>query len=198
MGNTTSLLAGLDVLALEVAAVGDDIDCLDFKDRAGRFDGLHQQAHVHDLVGHRLLDNQLVLGVDRHLHVVADADLRMRGHCAAVGIGQRYLVLAGSFELGQHRVVAAALLAQRRDLLGQVLRARAAARRAILDIALVEPLEIVLQRLVGGADECSQRERVKLRSLLLTALIRVPSTAATRAHRDRAAGTATRTGETPI
>ena len=63
----------------------------------------------------------------------------MRGHGAAVGIGQRDLVLAGSVELRQHRLVAAALFAERLDLLGQVLRARAAARPAFLDIALVEP-----------------------------------------------------------
>ena len=43
---------GLDILDLEVAAVGDDIDRLDVQNLAGRFCGLRQQAHVHDLVGH--------------------------------------------------------------------------------------------------------------------------------------------------
>jgi putative chromate ion transporter len=45
---------------------------------------LRRTVHVHDLVGHRLLDDQLVLGVDRDLNVVADAGLDMRGHGAAV------------------------------------------------------------------------------------------------------------------
>jgi hypothetical protein len=49
------------------------------------------------------------LRVDRHLNVVADADLSVGGHGAAVRIGQRDLVLAGSVELGQHRLVTAAL-----------------------------------------------------------------------------------------
>jgi hypothetical protein len=68
---------------------------------------------------------------------------------AAVGIGQRDLVLAGSVELRQHRVIAPALLGERCDLLGQVLGARPAACRPVRDIALVEPFEVVLQPLVG-------------------------------------------------
>ena len=95
VGNAAGLLAGLDVFDLEVAAIRDDVDRLDPQDFAGRLRGLRQQAQVHDLVGHRLFDDQLVLRVDRHLNVVADADLRMRGHGAAVRIGQRDLVLAG-------------------------------------------------------------------------------------------------------
>ena len=83
--NATDLLTGLDVLRLEVAAVGDDVDRLDVQNPAGRFCGLRQQAHVDDLVGHRLLDDQLVLRVDGDLDVVANADLSMRGHGAAVG-----------------------------------------------------------------------------------------------------------------
>jgi hypothetical protein len=46
-----------------------------------------QQAHVQNIVRHRLFDDHLVLGVDGDLDVVADADLRMRRHGAAVGIG---------------------------------------------------------------------------------------------------------------
>src|ERR1700686_3831634 len=53
--------------------------------------------------------------------------------------------------------VAAAFLAERRDLLGKVFRARAAARSAFRDIALVEPPQIVVQPLVGRADELLQR-----------------------------------------
>jgi hypothetical protein len=78
------LLAGLYVLDLEVAAIGDDIDRLNLKDGAGPFGGV-KQAHVDDLIGHFLVDN--------HLDIVADGDLGMGGHRPAVGIGQRYLAL---------------------------------------------------------------------------------------------------------
>jgi hypothetical protein len=55
--DAAGLLAGLDVLGLEVAAVGDDVDRLDVQNFAGRFCGLRQQPHVDDLVGHRLFDD---------------------------------------------------------------------------------------------------------------------------------------------
>jgi hypothetical protein len=135
MGREHRLLAGLDVLDLEVTPIGDDIDALDVEDDAGRFGCLHQQADVHDLVGHGLLDDHFVLRVDCDLRVIADANLRMGGHRPAVGIGQRYLALAGPLELRQKRPVAAAFLAERLDLLGQVFRARAAARSVFLDIS---------------------------------------------------------------
>ena len=75
-----AFLAGLDVLDLEVTPIGDDIDALDVEDDAGRFGCLHQQADVHDLVGHGLLDDHFVLRVDGDLRVIADANLRMGGH----------------------------------------------------------------------------------------------------------------------
>ncbi len=156
MRRQTSLLASLDVLGSEVARVRDDIDPVDFEDVAGRLGGRLQQPHVDDLVGHFLLDDQLVLGVDRDLDVVADGDLRVRRHGAAVGIGQRYLVFARAFELLQHGVVSAALLAQGLDLLGEIFHPRAA-RRLFRSVALVEPLKVIRQPLVGLLDEFLQR-----------------------------------------
>jgi uncharacterized protein YlxW (UPF0749 family) len=44
MGNAAGCLAGLDVLALEVAAIGDDVDRLDAQDLAGRLGDLRQQT----------------------------------------------------------------------------------------------------------------------------------------------------------
>ena len=170
VGNAAGLLAGLDVFDLEVAAIRDDVDRLDPQDFAGRLRSFHQQAHVHDLVCHRLFDDQLVRRVDRHLNVVADADLRMRGHGAAVRIGQRDLVPAGSVELGQHRLVTAALFVERGNPFGQVLRACAAACRAVLDIALVEPLEVVFQPIVGAADDLSQRRAGEVAILVVDRL----------------------------
>ena len=77
MGRQPRLFAGLNVLDLEVAAIGDDIDILDIENGAGRLGGLFQQAHVHDLIGHGLLDDHLVLRVDqpaRQLRARAERD----------------------------------------------------------------------------------------------------------------------------
>src|SRR5271165_1775393 len=99
-----------------------------------------------DLVGYRLLDDHLVLRLDRDLRVVADGDPRMRRpHRAAVGIGQRDLVLADPVKLSQHRLATAALLAQGFYLLGKIFRARPAGRRAVFGVARVEPREIIAE-----------------------------------------------------
>jgi hypothetical protein len=76
---------------------------------------------------HRLLGDHFVLCVDSDLNIVADADLRVGGHRPAVWIGLRYLGLASSFELRRHHFVVAAFLAELRDRLGEIFRARAAA-----------------------------------------------------------------------
>ena len=79
-------------------------------------------------------------------------------------------------ELPDHRLVAAAFLLQGAAIFGRfwcVPRWR----RAVLDIALVEPLEIFVQSSSAARMNFASELRVKLRSLLLTALIRVPSTA---------------------
>jgi hypothetical protein len=48
---------------------------------------LGQQTHIEDLVRDLLLDDQLVLGIDRDLHVVPDRNVRVRRHGPAVGVG---------------------------------------------------------------------------------------------------------------
>src|SRR5215469_3228410 len=79
------LLAGLDVLDLEIAPVGHDRDPLHSENLFCRFSGLCRQTHIHNLVGDLLLDDQLVLGIDGDLHVVAHRNMGMRRHCSAVG-----------------------------------------------------------------------------------------------------------------
>jgi len=74
MGRETRLLAGFDILDLEVTPIGDDIDALDAENGAGRLGCLRQQADVRH---RRLLDDHFVLRVDCDLRVVADANLRM-------------------------------------------------------------------------------------------------------------------------
>ncbi len=111
-----------------------------------------------DIVGHGLFDDHLVLRVDGDLDIVADADLRVRRHGAAVGIGERYLAFAALFQRGKMRCIFATLLLQRLDLFRQILDPRTAGR-ALLGIARVEPFQIILQLLVGGLDEFLQRPR---------------------------------------
>ena len=125
----------------------------DFPRRLG---GRLQQAHVDDLVRHFLFDDQLVLRINRDLNVVADGDAGVRRHGAAVGIGEGYLVFARAFEVLQHGVVFAALLAQGLDFLREIFHPRAA-RRLFRRVALVEALEVIRQPFVGGLDESLQR-----------------------------------------
>ena len=80
------LLAGLDILDLEIASVGHDRDPLDSEKLFCRFGGLGQQTHIHNLVGDLLLDDQLVLRVDGDLHIVADGNMGMRRHRSAVAV----------------------------------------------------------------------------------------------------------------
>ena len=149
------LLAGLDVLDLEIAPISDDRDPLHAENLFCRFGGLCQQTHIHNLVRDLLLDDQLVLGVDRDLHVVAHRNMGMRRHRSAVGVGERDLALPRLVQLRQHVLVALTPLPNRGYLLSQVLDPRAACW-ALRGIALVEALKIVLELGVGGFDELGQ------------------------------------------
>ena len=84
------------------------------------------------------------------------ADLRMRGHRSAVGIGQRDLALAGSLQFPKHRRVASTLVAKPLDLFREVFRPRAA-RSGLRDIAVIEPIHVFIQALVRRANERLQR-----------------------------------------
>ncbi len=103
------------------------------------------------------------------LNVVADADLRVGRHGAAVGIGERHLVFAALFQRGKMRRIFAAPRCQRLDLFRQILDQRAAGR-ALLGVARVEPLQIIFQLLVGGLDEFSQRSRREVPILVVDRL----------------------------
>ena len=139
-----------------------------------RFGGLCQQTHIHNLVRDLLLDDQLVFGIDSDLHIVAHRNMRMRRHRTAVGVGKRDLAPRPIY-LRQHVLVSLTPFPDRGDLLGQVLDLRAACC-ALGGVALVEALKIVLELASVALMNWVRDARVKLRSLLLTALIRVPST----------------------
>jgi hypothetical protein len=77
------------------------------------------------LVGDLLLDDQLVLGIDGDLHIIAHRDMRMRRHRSAIGVGERDLTLPRLIQFRQHVLVPLPPLTDCGDLLGQVLDARA-------------------------------------------------------------------------
>jgi hypothetical protein len=128
------------------------------------------------LVRDLLLRNQLVVGIHRNLHVVANGNMRVGCHRPAVGVSQRDLILSGPIRLRQHRLASFASLPHRGNFLRQMLDLRTAGL-LLSSIARVEALRVVIELLVASAINSVSDARVKLRSLLLTALIRVPSTA---------------------
>src|SRR5512132_892042 len=71
VGRDARVLARLHVLAFVVAPVGDGVDPLDAEHLLGGTGGWRQQAEVAAGIGDVLLDDQLVLGVERDLGVVA-------------------------------------------------------------------------------------------------------------------------------
>src|ERR1700675_4417058 len=77
-----------DILALIVAAVSDYFDLFGSQYFFGGRSRWCQQSEVCASVGHLLLNNELVLGIDGHLRVVTDTHLWIHGHRAAVWIGQ--------------------------------------------------------------------------------------------------------------
>jgi hypothetical protein len=113
----SSFLAGLDVLDLEIPAISNDRDLLHIENLFCWLRCLGQQTHIEDLVGDLLLDDQLLLGIHRNLHVVADSNVRVRRHGPAVRVGQRDLILAGALKLHQHFLASCTATSDRGDLL---------------------------------------------------------------------------------
>src|SRR4051812_6624385 len=72
-----------------------------------------------NLIADILLDEQLVLGINRDLDVVAHGDTGMCRHGAAVGVSERDLVLASSVQFGEKHRVSLTPLTKGRDLLGE-------------------------------------------------------------------------------
>ena len=154
--NAAGPLTGLDVLDFEVAAIGDDVIVATSRiSRAGS-----------------------AVCVNRPMSTMAWSPPARRSACPSrrrrpgccsrrrpwcgrrwrgcpdrsARSGPRRFARAGD----EHRLVAAALLLERCDLLCQV-GPRPAACRPVRDIVLVEPLQVVLQPLVGRTDERAQR-----------------------------------------
>lgn len=69
-GGDASRFASFDVLDLEAATISHRFDLLNTKRLHCRRCGWGQQAHVENLVAHRLLTDQLVLHVYGELHIL--------------------------------------------------------------------------------------------------------------------------------
>jgi hypothetical protein len=95
-----------------------------------------------------LLDDELVLGIDRHLRIVADGRLAMRHHRARVGIGKRDLALAAGLQLVQHRLADLAPLTHLGDL-GRKRLGRPDTTVILAAVDIVQLRQIALQSLVG-------------------------------------------------
>ena len=80
----------------------------------------------------------------------------MRRHRSAVGVGERDLALPRLVQFRQHVFITLTPLANRGDLLGQILDPRAT-RCVLGGVALVEALKIVLELGVSGFDELGRR-----------------------------------------
>ena len=89
------VLARLDLLAVEVTAIGDGLEFLDLQRFFGRLRRIRELRAIRAHIRYLVRDDQMVLGVDRRLHIVADdAGAAPAGrHRAAVGIGERNLLI---------------------------------------------------------------------------------------------------------
>ena len=97
IGNDAVVLAGLEVLAVVIAAIGQDLQGLDFENLLGRY--CHRVevtciAAIDDLAG----DDQLVLVVNDALNVVARNGLVALAQKPCVGIGRRHLPLVAGLQ----------------------------------------------------------------------------------------------------
>src|ERR1700730_5674719 len=155
------LLAGADLLACVVAAISHSIE------RLNAHLGSRLLGHIRELmavgtdVRHLVRDNEMVLGVDRSLHVVADDTgvLAARRHRARVRIGQRDLLVFALHHLGIDRIEPRNLFLQFRNLILEprnlCLRHRIAMAVGSLQLrhvardALVDPLKTTLHLGLG-------------------------------------------------
>ena len=92
--------AGLDLLPAVVAAIGNCLQFVDAKHLLGPRGYVGKLRPIRAAIRHFVCDDEMVLGVDGDLHVVADdaGAAPARGHRTAVGIGERDLLV----RRGQH------------------------------------------------------------------------------------------------
>ena len=104
--------------------IGDDIEAFAFQRCLRLFGHVRELGAVGADVDHLVRHDQMMLGINRDLHVVADDDgaAPARRHRAAVGIGERELLIRRSKHLLFNRRKLSHLFLQLRQLLPQAYR----------------------------------------------------------------------------
>src|SRR6476646_5929968 len=115
---------GPNLFAVEVTAVGDGIELLHAQRRLGLVGHMGELRSVSPVVGYLMHNDQMMVGLDGNLNVVADdtGTAAAGGHRAGIGIGQRYLLVRGSEHLHLEKLETPHLLLQRLDLLFEAVR----------------------------------------------------------------------------
>ena len=143
-------LARQNLLAVEVAAIGDGIEVLHFQRRLRPLGHGRKLRPVVTDVGHLMRDDQMMLGVDRDLDVVADdtGALAARRHRAGIGICQRYLLVRCGEHFHLENLETLHLLLQLLDLLFQAARLGLERLGRLLPVGSVELLQIARDALL--------------------------------------------------
>jgi hypothetical protein len=84
-------MAGQDLFVVEVTTVGNHVELAGLESRLGLLGHDGEPGAVVAHIGHLVGDDQVVFGVDRRLHIVANHAVAPAtgGHGVGVGIGQR-------------------------------------------------------------------------------------------------------------
>src|SRR4029453_499281 len=140
-----------DLFAVEVSAVGDSIEALRSQRRLCLLSHGRELRPVGPDVGYLMRDNQVMLGIDRNLDVVAhDTGASAAGrHRAGIGIGQRYLLVRCREHSRLEGMQALHLPFQLRDLLRQAARLGFERLGWFLPIGAVELLQITRDALLN-------------------------------------------------
>lgn len=93
-----SLVTREDLQAVEVAAIGDGFELIRLQNRLRLLGDIRKLCPIRAGIRHLVRDDQMMLALDRNLHIVADdtGAAATRCHRATVGIGQRDLLIGRS------------------------------------------------------------------------------------------------------
>src|SRR5262245_9494028 len=118
-------------------------------------------------LAHLLGHNEIMLGIDCHLHVVADEILLFSLHLAALRIAQRHSLFATALQLVEYLLITALLLLELSDLLGQFFPIGSATDPFGLSILAVQFTQIMVDPTFDRADQLGQLGRAVIASALI-------------------------------
>src|SRR4030066_1907009 len=123
VGGDARFEAGFDLLAVVIAHIGEHIEAVHAERLLGAQGHHAEQALFGDRVGQLVVDDELVLGIDGHLEVIADIGdpAAADGHAAALGIGEGDLGFAAFIHALLQAFVLLHALLEQPDLLLELL-----------------------------------------------------------------------------